>query len=117
MRSGCGHMHRVYKRLLGERANRNEVRGQDRDFISNAARTESLRAAAAGSPSPASARTASETYRSNQSKTWRIFYRVDGDAIVIAEVFAKSTQATPKHVLVTSQRRLRLYDKISEGER
>jgi len=38
------------------------------------------------------------------------------DAIVIAEVFAKTTQTTPKHVLVNSQRRLRLYDKISEGE-
>jgi phage-related protein len=52
----------------------------------------------------------------DQSKTWRIVYRVDADAIVIAEVFAKTTQATPKHVLETSQRRLRLYDKISEGE-
>ena len=52
----------------------------------------------------------------DQSKTWRIIYRVDRDAIVIAEVFAKTTQATPKHVLVASQRRLRLYDKISEGE-
>jgi hypothetical protein len=52
----------------------------------------------------------------DQSKTWRIIYRVDADAIVIAEVFAKTTQATPKHVLATSQRRLRLYDKISEGE-
>ncbi len=52
----------------------------------------------------------------DQTKTWRIIYRVDSDAIVIAEVFAKTTQATPKHVLVTSQRRLRLYDKISQGE-
>ena len=52
----------------------------------------------------------------DQSKTWRIIYRVDADAIVIAEVFTKTTQATPKHVLTTSQRRLRLYDKISEGE-
>lgn len=52
----------------------------------------------------------------DQSKTWRIIYRVDADAIVIAEVFTKTTQATPKYVLATSQRRLRLYDKISEGE-
>lgn len=32
----------------------------------------------------------------DQSKTWRIIYRIDSDAIVIAEVFAKTTQATPK---------------------
>jgi len=38
----------------------------------------------------------------DQSKTWRIIYRVDIDAIVIAEVFAKTTQATPNHVLATS---------------
>jgi phage-related protein len=52
----------------------------------------------------------------DQSKTWRIIYRVDSDAIVIAEVFAKTTQATPKHVISASQRRLRQYDQISTGD-
>jgi len=52
----------------------------------------------------------------DRTKTWRIIYRIDGDAIVIAEVFAKTTQATPKQEIVVSQQRLRLYDKISEGE-
>ena len=33
------------------------------------------------------------------SGTWRLIYRVDADAIVIAEVFAKKTGATPKAVL------------------
>jgi len=33
------------------------------------------------------------------SKTWRIVYRVDADAIVIGEVFQKTTQATPKQVI------------------
>jgi phage-related protein len=42
--------------------------------------------------------------------------RIDGDAIVIAKVFAKTSQATPKTVIAASQRRLALYDKISEGE-
>lgn len=27
--------------------------------------------------------------------TWRIIYRVDTDAVIIAEVFAKKTEATP----------------------
>jgi len=52
----------------------------------------------------------------DQSRTWRIIYRVDSDAVVIAEVFAKTTQATSKQAILGSQKRLRLYDKISEGE-
>jgi len=52
----------------------------------------------------------------DETRTWRIIYRVDSDAIVIAEVFAKTSQATPKQAIVASQRRLRLYDKISKGE-
>ena len=46
-------------------------------------------------------------------KTWRIVYRVDADAVVIAEVFAKKTKATPKHVLANCKRRLRQYDSPS----
>ena len=42
--------------------------------------------------------------------TWRIIYRIDSDAIVIAEVFAKKTQQTPKAVLDTSWGRLKEYD-------
>lgn len=52
----------------------------------------------------------------DQSKTWRIVYRLDSDAIVIAEVFTKTTQATPKQVIAASQKRLRQYDQISEGD-
>jgi hypothetical protein len=33
--------------------------------------------------------------RLSGEQTWRIIYRVDADAVVIAEVFAKTTQATP----------------------
>lgn len=42
--------------------------------------------------------------------TWRIVYRVDSDAILIVEVFAKKTPATPKTVLAVCKRRLREYD-------
>ena len=41
---------------------------------------------------------------------WRIVYRIDRDAIVIGEVFAKKTQTTPKDVMKTCQRRFREYD-------
>ena len=53
----------------------------------------------------------------DKDKTWRLMYRVDADAVVITEVFAKATQATPKQVIETSQRRLRRYDEITSGGR
>src|SRR5262245_65069059 len=43
---------------------------------------------------------------------WRIVYRVDTDAIVIADVFAKTTRRTPGRVIEGSRRRLSLYDAI-----
>jgi phage-related protein len=46
---------------------------------------------------------------------WRIVYRADADAIVIAEVFAKTTPQTPKWVIDTCKRRLRLYDDLVGG--
>ncbi len=46
----------------------------------------------------------------DEAVTWRILYRVDQDAIVIAEVFAKKTPQTPKGVLKAARRRLREYD-------
>jgi phage-related protein len=46
----------------------------------------------------------------DESVTWRIVYRIDADAVVIAEVFAKKTEATPKMVIDTCKKRLREYD-------
>jgi phage-related protein len=42
--------------------------------------------------------------------TWRLVYRIDPDAIVIAEVFAKKTEKTPKDVIQACKRRLKEYD-------
>jgi phage-related protein len=41
---------------------------------------------------------------------WRIIYRVDTDAIIIAHVFSKKTAATPQDVIDTCKRRLREYN-------
>jgi len=41
---------------------------------------------------------------------WRILYRIDSDAIVIAEVFPKKTAQTPRVVMETAKRRLKEYD-------
>jgi len=51
----------------------------------------------------------------DQTRTWRIIYRVDRDAVVIAEVFAKTSQATPKTAIELSQDRLRRYDQAIKG--
>ncbi len=49
-------------------------------------------------------------------RSWRILYRVDPDAIVIATAFAKQTEQTPKRVVRTCQSRFRSYDHASEAE-
>lgn len=45
---------------------------------------------------------------------WRIIYRIDRDAIVIADVFAKTTTKTPALVIESCKRRLSMYDQLIE---
>jgi len=47
---------------------------------------------------------------SDPGREWRIVYRLDLDAIVIADVFTKTTRKTPDRVVKECGRRLRLYD-------
>ena len=47
-------------------------------------------------------------------KTWRVIYRVDDDAVVIAEVFEKKTRATPVRIVRDCRRRLRTYDDAAQ---
>ena len=67
-------------------------------------------------PMPTLGRRCHELRIPDQDATWRIIYRLDRDAIVIAAVFAKKTQATPPQVLTTSERRLRQYDAVRRGK-
>ena len=46
----------------------------------------------------------------DEQVTWRIMCRIDNDAIVIALVFAKKTQATSKKVIDTCKGRYKDYD-------
>lgn len=46
----------------------------------------------------------------DSNKIWRIIYRIDSDAVVIADVFEKKTQKTPKRVIDSCKRRLVDYD-------
>jgi phage-related protein len=46
----------------------------------------------------------------DEDKTWRVIYRIDEDAIIILEVFAKKTNTTAKKVINTCKKRLREYE-------
>ena len=46
-------------------------------------------------------------------KTWRVMYRIDSDAIVVADVFEKKTRETPERIIRDCHRRLRLYDETA----
>jgi phage-related protein len=43
--------------------------------------------------------------------TWRIMYRIDSDAILVVDVFAKKSQATPQNIIDTCRKRLRAWDR------
>ncbi len=50
---------------------------------------------------------------SENNKEWRIIYRIDDDAVVILDVFTKTTPKTPKQVIDNCQKRIELYDELS----
>ncbi|WP_405323972.1 type II toxin-antitoxin system RelE/ParE family toxin [Fibrobacter sp.] len=46
----------------------------------------------------------------DENKTWRLFYRVDADAIVVILWIEKKTKKTPDEVINLCQKRLKFYD-------
>jgi phage-related protein len=46
----------------------------------------------------------------DETVKWRIVYRIDPDAIVVFEVFKKTTKETPLKVIEVCRKRLRDYD-------
>jgi len=44
------------------------------------------------------------------SVAWRLFYRIDADAIVVVSVFSKKTRSTPPSEIEAARGRLREYD-------
>lgn len=61
-------------------------------------------------PMPSIGRRCHELRIADQDVDWRIVYRVDADAIVILEVFSKTTKRTPKRVIDACKRRMTHYD-------
>jgi len=46
----------------------------------------------------------------DENRIWRLIYRLDAAAIVILDVFGKTTRQTPQNIIATCKRRLTLYD-------
>lgn len=66
-------------------------------------------------PMPTIGRRVHELRVNDRDNTWRIVCRIDSDAIVIAEVFAKKTQPTPRQIISICKQRLAQYDRIVGG--
>jgi len=65
-------------------------------------------------PMPTIGKRCHELRINDEGLTWRIIYRIDPDAIIISDVFAKKTQTTPKKAIKLSQERFKKYDEISK---
>ena len=63
-------------------------------------------------PLPGIAKACHELRVQDANRTWRIVYHIDTTAIVILEVFAKTTTTTPKAVIATCRARLQLYKSV-----
>jgi phage-related protein len=65
-------------------------------------------------PMPDIGRRCHELRIRDRDRNWRIIYRTDPDAIVIAELWNKTTRSTPRSTIEAAQRRLRLYDEVAD---
>ena len=69
----------------------------------------------ASRPMPVIGRRCHELRIVDADQTWRIIYRVDADAVIIADLFSKKTATTPTTVIGVSKARLRHYDDAVKG--
>ena len=65
-------------------------------------------------PMPAIGPRCHELRIQDESLTWRIIFRLDADAVVVAEVARKKTQRTPQSILEACKRRLAQFDRDLE---
>lgn len=70
----------------------------------------------ASRPMPSIGSRCHELRVSDEGSAWRIVYRTDVDAIVIAAVFRKTTRTTPPAIIAECRKRLREYDRLTHEE-
>jgi len=61
-------------------------------------------------PMPSIGKNCHELRITDKNVSWRIYYRVDNDAIIILEVTDKKTRKTPKYIIDICKQRLKYYD-------
>src|SRR5438874_1224191 len=52
----------------------------------------------------------------DEGHNWRIVFRIDPDAILVLDVFAKTTRGTPKKVIDACRKRVARYDAAARSE-
>jgi phage-related protein len=65
-------------------------------------------------PMPSIGKACHELRVNDRNKTWRLFYFLDVEAIVILEVEEKKTQQTPKATITKCQQRLKSYEEAKK---
>jgi phage-related protein len=66
-------------------------------------------------PMPSIGKRCHELRIRDAGQNWRLIYRIDEDAVLILEVFNKTTRATPINVIENCKKRLKQYDMDMEG--
>jgi phage-related protein len=64
-------------------------------------------------PMPSIGRRCHELRVRDQVTNWRVIYRLDEDAVVLLDVFAKKTAKTPAAVIRSCKARLKAYDELA----
>ena len=67
-------------------------------------------------PMPGIGKRCHELRVTDKKKEWRVIYRIDHDAVVVADVFEKKTRTTRHGIIEECRRRLRQYDLAAGGE-
>jgi len=68
-------------------------------------------------PMPSIGKACHELRVNDQNKTWRLFYFLDAEAIVILEVDEKKTQETPKATIEVCQKRQKNYEEFKKHQK
>jgi len=68
-------------------------------------------------PMPSIGKACHELRVNDETKTWRLFYFLDADAIVILEILEKKTQKTTNSTINTCRLRLKNYESAKRQQK
>jgi len=53
----------------------------------------------------------------DENRQWRVVYRIDADAVLVLDVFPKTTRKTPDRVIATCKERCKAYDVAAKARK